>query len=188
MNSTKQSKWVAMLCMAALAGCASDRMSGDTSSNTSSSADSGYTAPGGNAASSSAGTSSPSSRTSGETGSSTAGTGSSGTGSTGSTGSSSTGSMGSSSTGSTSGMGGSTAQTSYGTVQAIDQMQRQDVGVGAMGAAAAGGAMAGSPTDRVYRVTVRMDDGSSQLIVVDSMPPYKIGDRVRYNNGTLSPY
>lgn len=180
MNSTKQNKWVAMLCMAALAGCASDRMSGDTSGNTSSSADSGYTAPGGSAASSSAGTSSPSSRTSGETGSSTAGTGSSGTGSMGS---SSAGSMGS-----TSGMGGSTAQTSYGTVQAIDQMQRQDVGVGAMGAAAAGGAMAGSPTDRVYRVTVRMDDGSSQLIVVDSMPPYKIGDRVRYNNGTLSPY
>ena len=180
MNRTKQNKWVAMLCMAALAGCASDPMSGDTSSNTSGSADSGYTAPGGSAASSSAGTSSPSSRTSGETGSSTAGTGSSGTGGT--------GSMGSSSTGSTSAMGGSSAQTSYGTVQAIDQMQRQDVGVGAMGAAAAGGAMAGSPTDRVYRVTVHMDDGSSQLIVVDSMPPYKIGDRVRYNNGTLSPY
>ncbi|WP_330922436.1 hypothetical protein [Duganella sp.] len=91
--------------------------------------------------------------------------------------------------GSTSGTAdSSTAQTSYGTVQAIDQMQRQDVGVGAMGAAATGGAMTGSPTDRVYRVTVRMDDGSSQLIVVDSMPPYKIGDRVRYNNGTLSPY
>ncbi|MEO5932506.1 MAG: hypothetical protein ABIQ08_02995 [Duganella sp.] len=152
-------------------------MSGDTSS----SADSDYMAPGGSAASSNAGTSSQSSRTSGETGSSTAGTGSGGTGS-----------MGSSSTGSTSGMGGTAnsgfAQTSHGTVQAIDQMQRQDVGVGAMGAAAAGGAMAGSPTDRVYRVTVRMDDGSSQLIVVDSMPPYKIGDRVRYNNGTLSPY
>ncbi|HWW72294.1 MAG TPA: hypothetical protein VN089_20335 [Duganella sp.] len=82
----------------------------------------------------------------------------------------------------------SAAQTSYGTVQAIDQMQRQNVGVGAMGAAAAGGAMTGSPTDRVYRVTVRMDDGSSQLIVVDAMPPYKIGDRVRYNNGTLTPY
>ncbi|MBP1207623.1 hypothetical protein JOD97_005706 [Duganella sp. 1411] len=106
-------------------------------------------------------------------------------GSSGSTGSS--GSMGS--MGSTGGAAdSSTAQTSYGTVQAIDQMQRQDVGAGAVGAAAAGGTMTGSPTDRVYRVTVRMDDGSSQLIVVDSMPPYKIGDRVRYNNGTLSPY
>jgi outer membrane lipoprotein SlyB len=86
-------------------------------------------------------------------------------------------------------MGGtSSAQASYGTVLAIDQMQRQDVGVGAVGAAAAGGTMGGSPTDRVYRVTVRMDDGSSQLVVVDAMPGYKIGDRVRYNAGTLTPY
>ena len=113
------------------------------------------------------------------------GTGSTGLGSTGSTGS--TG--GSGSMGSTASAGDtSSAQTSYGTVQAIDQMQRQDVGVGAVGAAAAGGTMAGSPSDRVYRVTVRMDDGSSQLVVVDSMPGYKIGDRVRYNNGTLTPY
>ena len=115
------------------------------------------------------------------------------TGSVGSTGSAGTGSPGSTgsmgSTGGTASVGdSSSAQTSYGTVQAIDQMQRQDVGVGAMGAAAAGGTMAGSPTDRVYRVTVRMDDGSSQLIVVDSMPGYKIGDRVRYSNGTLTPY
>lgn len=113
------------------------------------------------------------------------GTGSTGLGSTGSTGS--TG--GSGSMGSTASAGDtSSAQTSYGTVQAIDQMQRQDVGVGAVGAAAAGGTMAGTPSDRVYRVTVRMDDGSSQLVVVDSMPGYKIGDRVRYNNGTLTPY
>jgi hypothetical protein len=82
----------------------------------------------------------------------------------------------------------SSAQTSYGIVQAIDQMQRQDVGAGAVGAAAAGGTMGGSPTDRVYRVTVRMDDGSSQLVVVDSMPGYKIGDRVRYSSGALTPY
>ena len=148
MYITKQNKWVAILCMAALAGCASDRMSDSSSSTTA-----GYTAPG--------------TRNMGGSGS---------TGSLGST--SSTGSPGDT----------STAQTSYGTVQAIDQMQRQDVGLGAVGAAAAGGTMGGSPTDRVYRVTVRMDDGSSQLVVVDSMPGYKIGDRVRYNDGTLTPY
>jgi len=147
MYITKQNKWVAILCMAALAGCASDRMSDSSSSTTT-----GYTAPG--------------TRNMG------------GSGSTGSLGSTSTGSPGDT----------STAQTSYGTVQAIDQMQRQDVGLGAVGAAAAGGTMGGSPTDRVYRVTVRMDDGSSQLVVVDSMPGYKIGDRVRYNDGTLTPY
>ncbi|MBV6320174.1 hypothetical protein [Duganella violaceipulchra] len=90
---------------------------------------------------------------------------------------------------SSSGMSGSSpsAQASYGVVQAIDQMQRQDVGVGAAGAAAAGGSV-GLPTDKVYRVTVRMDDGSNQMVVVDSMPSYKTGDRVRYNNGALTSY
>lgn len=81
----------------------------------------------------------------------------------------------------------STAQTSYGTVQSIDSMQRQDVGVGTLGAAAAGGSM-GSPTDRVYRVSVRMDDGTTQTVVVDNKPSYKNGDRVRYSNGTLEKY
>ena len=79
------------------------------------------------------------------------------------------------------------AQTSYGVVQAIDQMQRQDVGAGLAGAAAAGGSV-GLPTDKVYRVTVRLDDGTTQMVVVDSLPGYKIGDRVRYNNGMVSSY
>lgn len=103
--------------------------------------------------------------------------------------SSTTGTMtssGSEMTGTTS-SGSPSAQTSYGVVQAIDQMQRQDVGVGAVGAAASGGSV-GLPTDKVYRVNVRMDDGSSQMVVVDSMPNYKIGDRVRYNNGVLTSY
>jgi hypothetical protein len=91
------------------------------------------------------------------------------------------------STAGTSGGTSSSAQTSYGVVQAIDQMQRADVGVGAVGAAAAGGST-GAPTDKVYRVTVRLDDGSSQMVVVDSMPTYRIGDRVRYSNGSLTTY
>jgi outer membrane lipoprotein SlyB len=74
---------------------------------------------------------------------------------------------------------------SYGTVQSIDPGTRQDIGVGTLGAAAAGGSM-GSPSDKVYRVTVRMDDGTTQSMVMDSMPSaYKVGDRVRYSNGSL---
>lgn len=121
-----------------------------------------------------------------------------GSGSTGSsTGSGSTGSMGSASSLGTSGAtgsassgttAGSMAQTSYGVVQAIDQMTRQDLGAGTVGAAAAGGSVSGAPTDKVYRITVRMDDGSNQIVVLDSMPAYQIGDRVRYSNGTLQPY
>ncbi|MYN42541.1 hypothetical protein GTP55_24685 [Duganella sp. FT109W] len=82
------------------------------------------------------------------------------------------------------------AQTSYGVVQSIDQLQRQDAGLGAMGAAgaaAAGGSM-GAPTDKVYRVMLRMDDGSNQMVVEESMPGYKVGDRIRYSNGSVRPY
>jgi hypothetical protein len=160
MNTNKQ--WAAALCMVAMAGCASDRMNNDTST-------SGY---------SSSSTSPGSSGSTGGTGSGTAAGSNPVTPMTSSTAQTSSGSTGTSS---------STAQTSYGVVQAIDQMQRQDVGVGVVGAAAAGGST-GMPTDKVYRVTVRMDDGSSQMVVVESMPSYKIGDRVRYSDGTVVAY
>lgn len=74
-----------------------------------------------------------------------------------------------------------------GVVQTIDQITRQDatsMGLSA-GAAAAGGSL-GSPTDKVYRITVRMDDGTTQTVLAESMPSYKSGDRVRYANGTVS--
>jgi hypothetical protein len=83
--------------------------------------------------------------------------------------------------------GGGSEQASAGVVQAIDQIQRQDVGVGVVGAAAVGGGT-GMPTDKVYRVTIRTDDGANQMVVVDSMPSYKVGDRVRYMNGTVVAY
>ena len=176
MNMTQ--KAIAALCMLAVAGCAADR---------SSSSDSGMSSSSYPSSSGSGSTSS-----SGSTGSMANTTGSGATGTSGS--SPSMAGSGTASTGSSYGSGAqsgtstsSSAQTSYGVVQAIDQMQRQDVGVGAVGAAAAGGS-AGLPTDKVYRVTVRMDDGTSQMVVVDSMPSYKIGDRVRYNNGMLSNY
>ncbi|MFS2136184.1 hypothetical protein [Duganella sp. Dugasp56] len=175
MNMTQ--KAIAALCMLAVAGCAADRSSSSSDSGMSSSS---YPSSSGSTSSS---------------GSMANTTGSGATGTSGTSGSSpSMAGSGTASTGSSYGSGAqsgtstsSSAQTSYGVVQAIDQMQRQDVGVGAVGAAAAGGS-AGLPTDKVYRVTVRMDDGTSQMVVVDSMPSYKIGDRVRYNNGMLSSY
>ncbi|MBJ7311838.1 hypothetical protein ACFOLJ_02630 [Rugamonas sp. CCM 8940] len=81
----------------------------------------------------------------------------------------------------------SNVAASYGAVQAIDQMQRQDISAGTIGAAAAGGGI-GAPTDKVYRITVHLDDGSNQMVVVDAMPNYKIGDRVRYSNGVVERY
>lgn len=75
-----------------------------------------------------------------------------------------------------------------GTVVLIEPMTRQDagIGVGAVGAAAAGGTLSqGAPTDRVYRVTMRMEDGTNQMVVVEGQPTYITGDRVRYSNGML---
>lgn len=91
---------------------------------------------------------------------------------------------------STSAASATSAQNWSGVVTAVDPILRQDaaaMGVGMAGAAAVGGAMQseGSPTDKVYRVTLRADDGSTQMVVVDNMPSYKAGDRVRYRNGSV---
>lgn len=65
-----------------------------------------------------------------------------------------------------------------GVVQSIDPAGSMSAG-GAVGAAAAG---SGSG----YRVTVKKADGSIETINVDSMPSYRVGDNVRYANGSLS--
>ncbi|WP_426344495.1 hypothetical protein ACN9MU_09690 [Pseudoduganella sp. R-32] len=65
-----------------------------------------------------------------------------------------------------------------GVVQSIDPAGSMSAG-GAVGAAAAG---SGSG----YRVTVKKADGSIETVNVDSMPSYRVGDNVRYSNGSLS--
>ncbi|WP_156368497.1 hypothetical protein [Duganella sp. Leaf61] len=175
----KQGKWAAMLgvlVIVGLAGCASDSMDSNRGYTSSGSSGSGTaatgTGPGGGGGVPAAGT---------------AGAGTSSSGSTDSSGMSSTSSYGSGTSGS---MGSSTAQATYGVVQAIDPMPRDmagSTGVGVSGAAVTGGTM-NTSSESPYRITVRMDDGTSQSIVVDTMPPYKIGDRVRYSSGVLSAY
>jgi outer membrane lipoprotein SlyB len=60
-------------------------------------------------------------------------------------------------------------------------------------AGAAGGALAGHAIEnrqaanaqQVYRVTLRMDDGSVQNLIQESAPTLRIGDRVRVVNGVV---
>lgn len=159
MNRTNQGWWVALLCVVALAGCAADQWNSKSDDN------SGYNAPRSTAGSSSTGnTSSPATA---------AGSGAAMP-------PASAGTMPATDS-------ASPAQATYGMVQAIEPMPRQDLGVGVVGAAAAGGTTGAAP-DVLYRITVRMDDGSNQTTVVDALPSYKVGDRVRYNNGAISPY
>ncbi len=77
-----------------------------------------------------------------------------------------------------------------GVVQSIEPMSRQEAGIGvggSVGAAAAGGMVAGTggSSDKVYRVTLHTDDGGSRSMLVETPPDYQVGDRVGYSNGTI---
>lgn len=110
---------------------------------------------------------------------------------------------------------GSTVVSGYGVVQGIDLVSRENAGIGAgtvagavvggvLGnqvgsgrgrtaatiAGAAGGALAGRQLEKgsqsqVYRVTLRMDDGTVQSLIQESQPSLRIGDRVRIVNGVV---
>jgi outer membrane lipoprotein SlyB len=63
-------------------------------------------------------------------------------------------------------------------------------GAGTTGAAAVGGSGASgttgsSSTDRVYRITLRMDDGSTQVITQETTPDFRSGDRVNLASGAI---
>jgi outer membrane lipoprotein SlyB len=63
-------------------------------------------------------------------------------------------------------------------------------GAGSVGAAAVGGSGAtgttgSSSSERVYRITLRMDDGSTQVITQESTPDFRSGDRVNLAGGAI---
>ncbi|MEX0143792.1 hypothetical protein MRBLMS1_004697 [Massilia sp. LMS1-1-1.1] len=146
---------------------------------------------------------------SGESYSNTAGTGSTGNTSAGtgtSTGTSST--MSDTSTGSsgTAGTGSADARTSTAnnamnmdgsqtgvsiasaTVQSIEPVPRgMDQGSSDMQSGSSGTAGTTSGNTQ-YRVTLRLDDGSTRAIMQNSQPSYQIGDRVKVVNGLLQRY
>ncbi|MCG2585734.1 hypothetical protein [Massilia sp. TS11] len=66
-------------------------------------------------------------------------------------------------------------------VTSVDLVPRSssDVGSGSMAGAAVGGSTSGS--DRVYRITLRLDDGSARTITQESAPAFRSGDRVKLN-------
>jgi outer membrane lipoprotein SlyB len=63
--------------------------------------------------------------------------------------------------------------------------QSADVGTGSMAGAAVGGTTNSGSSDHVYRITVRMDDGSTKSVTQEGAPTFKSGDRVRVANGVV---
>jgi outer membrane lipoprotein SlyB len=56
---------------------------------------------------------------------------------------------------------------------------------GAVGGSGASGTTGSSSADRVYRITIRMDDGSTQVITQETTPDFRSGDRVNLASGAI---
>jgi outer membrane lipoprotein SlyB len=93
-------------------------------------------------------------------------------------------------------MGQSTAASSSpnATVMAVEVVPRQagsSSGAGSAGAAAmgssgtAGSTGSSTASDRVYRITLRMDDGSTQVVTQETTPDFRSGDRVNLAGGMI---
>jgi outer membrane lipoprotein SlyB len=58
-------------------------------------------------------------------------------------------------------------------------------GVSSSVGSSAGGSTGSSSADQVYRVTLRMDDGSTQVVLQQTAPDFRTGDRVSLASGAI---
>jgi outer membrane lipoprotein SlyB len=94
--------------------------------------------------------------------------------------------------------GSSTAASSSpnATVVSIDVIPRASgggaTGAGSVAGAAVGGSASTGTTgssmaaDRVYRITLRMDDGSTRVVTQETTPDFRAGDRVNIAGGGIA--
>lgn len=83
----------------------------------------------------------------------------------------------------------STAITPNSTVTSIEVVQRQPgtvtSGSTAVGGTGSGATASGATGDRIYRITLRMDDGTAQVVTQEWAPSFSTGDRVRTISGAI---
>ncbi|MDZ5634305.1 hypothetical protein [Janthinobacterium sp. GMG1] len=85
----------------------------------------------------------------------------------------------------------STMNISSATVQSIVTVPRSmDQGSGDMQAGTSGtaGSTSGAAGNLLYRVTLRLDDGTTRTFVQNTQPAFQIGDRVSVQKGVLQRY
>jgi outer membrane lipoprotein SlyB len=58
-------------------------------------------------------------------------------------------------------------------------------GAGAAGSSGTGTSGSSMTSDRVYRITLRMDDGSTQVVTQEATPDFRSGDRVNHSSGMI---
>ncbi|MEG1051662.1 MAG: hypothetical protein RSF79_06385 [Janthinobacterium sp.] len=85
----------------------------------------------------------------------------------------------------------STMNISYATVQSIETVPRSmeqgsaDMQAGTSGTA---GTTSGAAGNMLYRVTLRLDDGTTRTFVQNTQPAFQIGERVTVQNGVMQRY
>lgn len=73
------------------------------------------------------------------------------------------------------------------TVISIEPLASASTGSSTSGSSASSGTTGGSTgAGQAYRVTLRMDDGSTQVVSQATPPTYRSGDRVNLGNGVIS--
>jgi hypothetical protein len=194
MNRKQQSVVLAGMLALALAGCSSMRGSSPDEAGSAGASSSGAgSSMGSGGTGSSMGSGSGSGSTSSTMGSG-AGTSSMGSGATSATpGSEAAGSMaGTGSTASQQSQSQSTPgappagamSTPNAVVVAIEAMPRQ--GTGAVGGSGTGTTGSSMGEDTMYRVTLRMDDGTTKVVTQVAAPTFRMGDRVNMSDGMIS--
>ena len=88
-------------------------------------------------------------------------------------------------------MSQSTMNISYATVQSIVTVPRgMDQGSADMQAGTSGtaGSTSGAAGNMLYRVTLRLDDGTTRTFMQNTQPVFQIGDRVSVQKGVIQRY
>lgn len=70
----------------------------------------------------------------------------------------------------------------------IETLPRSSTATGAAvgGSGAAGTTGSSMGEDKMYRVTLRMDDGTTRVLTQDKAPSFRSGDRVNMTDGMIS--
>jgi outer membrane lipoprotein SlyB len=84
---------------------------------------------------------------------------------------------------------GSTPNATVVSIETVPRQAGAATGAGAMAGAAVGGSTAGatgsSMPDHVYRVMLRMDDGTTKVVTQETTPSYRAGDRINLTSGVI---
>lgn len=71
-------------------------------------------------------------------------------------------------------------------VMLIEPMPKQGAGAAVGGSGTAGTTGSSMGEEKAYRITLRMDDGTTRVVTQEKAPTYRQGDRVNMQDGVIS--